>query len=52
MSAVIKSALELGYRYVDTAYLYNTEEAVGDALNELISSKRISRDDVFVTTKV
>ena len=50
--AAVKSAFELGYRHFDTALAYNTEEAVGEVLNELISSKRISRDDVFVTTKV
>ena len=48
----MKTAFELGYRHFDTALAYNTEEAVGEALNELINSKRISRDDVFVTTKV
>ena len=50
--AAVKSAFELGYRHFDTAFAYNTEDAVGEILNELINSKLISRDDVFVTTKV
>jgi len=48
----VKSAFEVGYRHFDTAFVYNTEQALGEALNNLINSKLISRDDVFVTTKV
>jgi len=48
----VKSAVELGYRHFDTAAVYNTEEALGVALNDLINEKVISRDDVFITTKV
>jgi len=50
--AAVKSAVEVGYRHFDTAPVYNTEDALGEAINDLISSKLISRDDVFVTTKV
>jgi len=50
--AAVKSAFEVGYRHFDTAFAYNTETAVGDILSELIRSKHIARDDVFVTTKV
>jgi len=50
--AAVKSAVEVGYRHFDTATLYDTEDALGEALNDLINSKLISRDDVFVTTKV
>ena len=48
----VKSAVEVGYRHFDTAPTYNTEEAVGEALEKLINSKLISRDDLFITTKV
>ena len=50
--AAVKSAVEAGYRHFDTAHIYNTEQPLGKALNDLISSKLISRDDIFVTTKV
>jgi len=49
---VVKSAVEVGYRHFDTAFLYDTEESLGEALNGLIGSKLISRDDVYITTKV
>jgi 2,5-diketo-D-gluconate reductase B len=45
---VVESALELGYRHIDTAEMYQNEEAVGAA----ITSSGISRSDLHVTTKV
>jgi diketogulonate reductase-like aldo/keto reductase len=41
-------ALESGYRLIDTAAAYNNEEVVGEA----IRTSGISRDEVFVTTKL
>jgi len=41
-------ALEVGYRHIDTAYLYHNERGVGEALRR----SGLDRNDVFVTTKV
>ncbi len=41
-------ALEVGYRHIDTAYLYLNERGVGEALRR----SGLNRDDIFVTTKV
>ena len=41
-------ALEVGYRHIDTAYLYLNERGVGEALRR----SGLDRDDIFVTTKV
>jgi diketogulonate reductase-like aldo/keto reductase len=43
----VRSALELGYRHIDTAQAYGNEESVGQGLRE----SGIPRDDVFITTK-
>jgi 2,5-diketo-D-gluconate reductase B len=45
---LIIAALELGYRHIDTAQTYNTEEMVGLAVRR----SGILRDDLFITTKV
>lgn len=45
--AVLK-ALDLGYRLIDTAQIYQNEAAVGAALQET----HIPRSEIFVTTKV
>jgi len=43
----VRSALELGYRHIDTAQAYGNEASVGRALHE----SGVPRDEVFVTTK-
>jgi 2,5-diketo-D-gluconate reductase B len=44
----ILSALSVGYRHIDTAQTYGTEDGVGDA----VARSGLERDDVFVTTKI
>ena len=44
----VETALEVGYRHVDTAQMYDNERAVGEAL----AASDVDREDVFVVTKV
>lgn len=44
----VETALELGYRFIDTAQAYDNEEEVGKGLD----TAEVDRDDVFLTTKV
>ncbi len=44
----VQTALELGYRHIDTAQLYENESAVGRA----ITDSPVDREEVFLTTKV
>ncbi|RPA81634.1 Aldo/keto reductase [Ascobolus immersus RN42] len=46
--AAIVAALRAGYRHLDTAYSYETEEAVGNAIRK----SGIPRKDIFITTKL
>ncbi|HET6967002.1 MAG TPA: aldo/keto reductase [Ornithinibacter sp.] len=48
VGAAVASALEAGYRHIDTARIYGNEAGVGRAL----AQSDVPRDDVFVTTKV
>jgi diketogulonate reductase-like aldo/keto reductase len=43
----VRTALELGYRHIDTAQAYGNESSVGQALR----GSGVSRDEVFITTK-
>jgi diketogulonate reductase-like aldo/keto reductase len=45
---MIAYALESGYRHIDTAKIYGTEQAVGTA----IADSGIPREEIFVTTKL
>lgn len=44
----VRTALEIGYRHIDTAEAYGNEEAVGEGLD----AADVPREDVFVATKV
>ncbi|WP_049912208.1 aldo/keto reductase [Halorubrum kocurii] len=44
----VTTALETGYRHVDTAQIYGNEAAVGEG----IAAADVDRDDVFLATKV
>jgi diketogulonate reductase-like aldo/keto reductase len=46
--AAVATALQVGYRHIDTAKLYGNEASVGAAIAE----SGIPRDELFVTTKV
>lgn len=46
--AAVRTALEVGYRHIDTAAAYGNERGVGQAL----AQSGLTRDDVFVETKV
>ena len=46
--ASVKTALELGYRTLDTAQIYDNEAAVGQAIAE----SGVPRDELFITTKL
>ncbi len=41
-------ALEIGYRHVDTATMYENEKEIGEAVHE----SEIPREEIFVTTKL
>lgn len=46
--AAVKTALETGYRHIDTAAFYGNETSVGRAIRDA----GIPRQEIFVTTKV
>jgi methylglyoxal/glyoxal reductase len=48
----VKAAIKNGYRSVDTAAIYGNEEGVGQGIREGIQEAGISREDLFVTSKV
>ncbi|XP_005106410.1 1,5-anhydro-D-fructose reductase [Aplysia californica] len=53
---VLKQALDfalfLGYRHIDTAALYENETEIGEVLGDRIQAGKLSRKDVFITTKI
>lgn len=50
-NAVVQ-AIKTGYRLIDTAAAYENETAVGRAINRVIAEGIVSREELFVTTKL
>jgi methylglyoxal/glyoxal reductase len=48
----VKTAIQYGYRSIDTAAIYQNEEGVGEGIREGLKGAGISREDLFVTSKV
>ncbi|MCJ0930319.1 aldo/keto reductase [Virgibacillus halodenitrificans] len=48
VTKAVEKAIEVGYRSIDTAKVYENEEGVGKAL----ANSNVAREDLFITTKV
>ncbi len=48
VAQVVRNAIEIGYRHIDTAQAYDNERGVGEGLR----ASGVARGDVFVTTKL
>lgn len=47
-SRVVRTALDIGYRHIDTAQMYKNEREIGEAL----SVSNVPREDIFLSTKI
>ncbi|MGB8002227.1 MAG: aldo/keto reductase [Anaerobacillus sp.] len=48
----VKTAIKKGYRSIDTAAIYGNEESVGRGVKEAIDEGLVTRDELFITSKV
>lgn len=49
---VFSEAISAGYRFIDTGTLYGNDEFVGDVVYDKLSSQELTRDDIFIGTKI
>ncbi|XP_012864713.1 PREDICTED: aldo-keto reductase family 1 member C13-like isoform X1 [Dipodomys ordii] len=47
-----KLAIDAGFRHIDTAYAYQVEEEVGQAIRNKIEEGTVKREDIFLTSKL
>ena len=52
VSSITYQALSLGYRHIDTAEGYANEQGIGKAIKQAIAEQMISREALFITTKL
>lgn len=51
-ASAIHVAIETGFRHFDTAFCYENEKEVGEAIRTQIQMGNVSRENIFLTTKV
>ena len=47
-ASLVKTAIEVGYRHIDTAAIYGNEAGVGEGIRQ----SGVARQDLFITTKL
>ncbi len=52
VAEAVREALALGYRHIDCARVYGNEGEIGEVLADVIASGRITRDELWITTKL
>tara|TARA_R110001592_G_scaffold33461_5_gene115848 strand:+ start:137 stop:1090 length:954 start_codon:yes stop_codon:yes gene_type:complete len=48
----VRTAIKLGYRHIDCAWIYQNEAEIGNAFADAFSDGDIKREDLFVTSKL
>ena len=51
-AAAVQTAIESGFRHIDTAALCRNEKEVGEGVAAALKTGGLRREDIFVTTKV
>lgn len=49
---LVMAAVRCGYRMIDTAAVYGSEEAIGEAVSELTANGELCREELFLETKL
>lgn len=52
LAANVKHAIKTGYRSIDTAFIYKNEKSVGEGIKAAIDEGIVTREELFITTKV
>jgi len=52
VAQAVKGALSIGYRHFDCASVYQNEAEIGAVLGEALSSDTVSRDELWITSKI
>ncbi len=48
----VLAAVEVGFRQFDCAERYRNENAIGEAIRRILTERKVSREDLFIATKL
>lgn len=49
---IVGAAIDLGFRAIDTAYIYGNEKEIGEAIKKKIDDGTVERKDLFIISKL
>ena len=52
VAKAVTTAIDIGYRHIDCASIYQNQIGIGTALNDALTTRQVSREELWITSKL
>ena len=52
VAKAVSEAIEIGYRHIDCASIYQNQKEIGTALGKALATNQVKREDLWITSKL